>query len=90
MFHRNTEPEEYDTFSGPVYISSILESGNVAGAPELHYVVFEPGVKHWHGGSADTEFAHIAINTNPEQTGLQWFERITDEEYARLPAEDRE
>ena len=22
--------------------------------------------KHWHGGSADTEFAHIAVNTNPE------------------------
>lgn len=102
IFRRNMEPVEYDTFSGPVYVSSILGSGNAAGAPELHYVVFEPGVinnwhtheggqiliatdgigyhqiegepvqvlhpgdvalcppgvKHWHGGSADTEFAH--------------------------------
>ena len=32
----------------------------------------------------------IAVNTNPELTGLQWFERITDEEYARLSAGNRE
>lgn len=46
-----------------------------------------PGVKHWHGGSANTSFAHIAVNTNPEMTGLEWFERITDEEYAQLETE---
>ena len=49
MFRRNTEPVESDTFSGPVYVSSILESGNAAGALGLHYVVFEPGViNNWH------------------------------------------
>ena len=45
------------------------------------------GVKHWHGGSADASFGHIAVNTNPELAGLTWFDRITEEEYAALPAE---
>ncbi|MCD8122781.1 MAG: carboxylesterase family protein [Clostridiales bacterium] len=128
MFQRADEAVSYETFSGPAYVSSVLEEGNAAGAPGLHYVVFgqsvinnwhtheggqiliatdgigyhqiegepvqvlhpgdvalcPPGVKHWHGGSADTEFAHIAVNTNPELTGLEWFERISDEEYLAL------
>ncbi|NBK19816.1 hypothetical protein D7Y41_30755, partial [Anaerotruncus sp. 1XD22-93] len=57
----------------------VLHPGDVALCP--------PGVKHWHGGSAGTTFAHIAINTNPEKTGLEWFDRISDEEYAELPTE---
>lgn len=131
MFQRAKEAMESDTFSGPAYVSNIIGDDNVADAPGLHYVVFDPGVinnwhtheggqiliatdgigyhqiegqpvevlypgdvalcppgeKHWHGGSADTSFAHIAINTNPELTGLEWFDRISDEEYASLPTE---
>lgn len=128
MFQKAEEPMVTDTFSGPAYVSTIIGSENVAGAPELHYVVFEPGVinnwhtheggqiliatdgigyhqiegqpveilypgdvalcppgvKHWHGGSADTEFAHIAVNTNPELNGLEWFDRISEEEYEQI------
>ncbi len=131
MFARADEPMQSDTFSGPAYVSEIMGEDNAAGAPGLHYVVFDPGVinnwhtheggqiliatdgvgyhqirgeevqvmhpgdvafcppgeEHWHGGSADTSFAHIAINTNPELTGLTWGDRITDEEYAELPKE---
>lgn len=131
MFQRANESVTMDTFNGPIYLSSIIGADNVAGAPNLHYVVFEPGVinnwhtheggqiliatdgigyhqiegeeveilypgdaamcppgvKHWHGGSANTSFAHIAVNTNPEMTGLEWFDRITDEEYAQLETE---
>lgn len=131
MFRKAGEALVSDTFSGPAYVSSIVEGENVAGAPGLHYVVFDPGVinnwhtheggqiliatdgigyhqiegqpvevlypgdvafcppgvKHWHGGSANTEFAHIAVNTNPELTGLEWFERISEEEYSQLPTE---
>ena len=134
MFQKAEEPMISDTFSGPAYVSSIIEGNNVAGAPGLHYVVFDkgtinnwhtheggqiliatdgigyhqiegedveilhpgdvafcpPGVKHWHGGSADTEFAHIAVNTNPNLTGLQWFDRISDEEYDNLSLENKE
>ena len=57
----------------------VLYPGDVALCP--------PGVKHWHGGSADASFGHIAVNTNPELAGLTWFDRITEEEYAALPAE---
>lgn len=62
-------------------------------AQELHpgdVAVCPLGVKHWHGGSADTEFAHIAINTNPELTGLEWFDRISEEEYAQISSESSE
>lgn len=134
MFARAPGAVEFETFSGPSYVSSLLEANNAAGAPELHYVVFDPGVinnwhtheggqiliatdgigyhqmegeevqvlypgdvalcppgvKHWHGGSADTSFAHIAVNTNPELTGLEWFDRISDEEYDKLPKEKPE
>lgn len=129
MFQRAGQAVNMQTFSGPVYLSDIIGE-NVAGAPGMHYVVFEPGVinnwhtheggqiliatdgigyhqiegepvevlypgdvafcppgvKHWHGGSAETEFAHIAINTNPESGGVEWFGRISEEEYNALPA----
>lgn len=128
MFQKAEEALASDTFNGPAYVSSIIDEGNVADSPGLHYVVFgkgvinnwhiheggqiliatdgigyhqiegepvqvmypgdvalcPPGEKHWHGGSADTEFAHIAVNTNPELTGLEWFDRISDEEYQNL------
>lgn len=128
MFPKAERAITFDTFSGPAYVSELLSGANVAGAPGLHYVVFEPGVinnwhtheggqiliatdgvgyhqveggdvevlypgdvafcppgvKHWHGGSADTEFAHIATNTNPERPGVEWFGRISAEEYSVL------
>ena len=131
MFERAPEAVTFDTFSGPAYVSSVLGADNAAGAPDLHYVVFDPGVinnwhtheggqilivtdgigyhqmeggpvqvlypgdvalcppgvKHWHGGSADTSFGHIVVNTNPELMGLEWFDRISEEEYAKLPTE---
>ena len=131
MFQKAAEQSNFDTFNGAVYLSDIIEAENVAGAPGLHYVVFEPGVinnwhiheggqiliatdgigyhqmengevevlrpgdvafcppgvKHWHGGSANTSFAHIAVNTNPELTGLEWFDRISDEGYQKSPTE---
>ena len=57
----------------------VLHPGDVAFCP--------PGVRHWHGGSAETSFAHIAANTNPELTGLEWFGRISEEEYRQLPVQ---
>jgi len=132
MFQRAEEAVNYETFSGPAYVSGIIDEDNAAGAPGLHYVVFDPGVinnwhsheggqiliatdgvgyhqiegepvqimhpgdaafcppgvKHWHGGSTDTSFAHIAVNTNPDKSGVEWFDRISDEEYAQLGSKD--
>ena len=40
-----------------------------------------PGVKHWHGASADRAFTHVAINPNTQKGIVNWLERVTDEEY---------
>lgn len=57
----------------------VLHPGDVAFCP--------PGETHWHGGSADTTFAHIAIETNPGSGDVEWYDRISDEDYAALPKE---
>jgi len=43
-----------------------------------------PDIEHWHGASADSEFAHIAINTNTQKGLVVWLQRVTDEEYNSL------
>lgn len=49
MFERAPEAMTADTFSGPAYVSSLIGADNAAGAPDLHYVVFDPGViNNWH------------------------------------------
>ena len=44
-------------------------------------VTILPGVVHWHGASPDSEFTHIAINTNTQKGIVEWLQRVTDEEY---------
>lgn len=51
----------------------ILYPGDVAFCP--------PGEDHWHGAGPDGWFAHIAISSNPEQTGMEWLEPVTEEDY---------
>ena len=58
--------------------AEILYPGDVAMCP--------PGGTHWHGAVADSWFSHIAIGANPGTPGMEWLDRITDEEYANLPA----
>ena len=40
-----------------------------------------PGVKHWHGASPDSKFAHYAIGINTEKGIVNWLEPVTDEQY---------
>lgn len=40
-----------------------------------------PGIVHWHGASSDSDFTHIAVNTNTHKGIVEWLERVTDEEY---------
>jgi quercetin dioxygenase-like cupin family protein len=40
-----------------------------------------PDVLHWHGASPDSEFTHLAINTNTQKGVVNWLDRVTDEEY---------
>ena len=119
------------TFNGPIRLANTLGTPNVAGAPGLYYVVFEPGVynawhthaggqvlivtdgvgyhqiegqpvevlhpgdvakcppgvKHWHGAAPGSRFAHLAANTNPDKSGVEWFDILPEEEYNQLPKE---
>lgn len=39
------------------------------------------GVKHWHGAGNDSWFSHLAVEVPGEETGNEWCEPVTDEEY---------
>ncbi|WP_317854422.1 cupin domain-containing protein [Chakrabartyella piscis] len=47
-------------------------------------VVIPSEVKHWHGASKDSWFAHVAIEVPGENTSNEWCEAVTDEYYNQL------
>ena len=55
---------------------------------EEHGGVFgqgEPNVKHWHGATSKSWFSHIAVEVPGGNTSNEWCEKVTDEEYDKLP-----
>ncbi len=50
-----------------------LKTGDVVKIP--------PNLVHWHGAAPDSEFTHLAINTNTSTGIVDWLEPVTDEEY---------
>lgn len=42
------------------------------------------GVKHWHGATKDSWFAHLAMELPGEGLANEWLEAVDDEQYARL------
>lgn len=58
----------------------LLHPGDVVNIPA--------GVKHWHGATADSWFAHLAIEVPGEKTSNEWLEPVTDEEYNKLKEEE--
>lgn len=51
----------------------ILNKGDV--------VKIAPDIEHWHGAAPNSEFTHIAINTNTQRGKVEWLQPVTDEEY---------
>jgi len=47
-------------------------------------VTISPDVLHWHGAIPDSEFSHIAVNTNSQKGIAVWLDKVTDEEYSSL------
>ncbi len=47
-------------------------------------ITIPANVKHWHGAKADSWFSHIAISVSGENTGNEWCEQVTDEQYNNL------
>jgi len=44
-------------------------------------IVIPPNVKHWHGATRDSWFAHIAMEIPGEGCRTEWLNPVTDEEY---------
>ncbi len=42
-----------------------------------------PGQKHWHGATATTAMAHIAITEHQDGQVAEWMEKVSDEQYRR-------
>jgi quercetin dioxygenase-like cupin family protein len=42
---------------------------------------FPPGEKHWHGATATTGMAHIAIQEQLDGKTVDWMEKVSDEQY---------
>lgn len=56
-------------------------------AQELHpgdVVEIPPEVKHWHGASKDSWFAHLAFAVPGKDCSNEWLEPVSDEEYNKL------
>lgn len=53
----------------------LLKPGDVVNIPQ--------GVKHWHGATADSWFAHLAIEVPGEETSNEWLEAVDDEAYQK-------
>ena len=43
-----------------------------------------PGVKHWHGAAKDSWFSHLAIEIEGVNTGADWYDPVSEEEYQKL------
>ncbi|HED6238426.1 TPA: cupin domain-containing protein [Enterobacter sichuanensis] len=53
--------------------AEVLNQGDIAWIP--------PGVKHWHGASAQTAMTHIAIAESENGSPVAWMEKVNDEQY---------
>ncbi len=58
--------------------AQFLKPGDVVNIPA--------GVKHWHGASKDSWFAHIALSIPAEGGTVEWLEPVNDEIYNELEA----
>jgi len=43
-----------------------------------------PGEKHWHGAAPATAMTHIAIQEKLDGRAVDWLEKVSDEQYAKL------
>ena len=47
-------------------------------------VWFSPNEKHWHGASPTTAMTHIAIQESLDGKTVEWMEKVSDEQCARI------
>lgn len=47
-------------------------------------IVIHPGIEHWHGASATSEFSHISIIPNPKENKDTWLEPVSEDVYSDI------
>jgi quercetin dioxygenase-like cupin family protein len=57
------------------------EGGPIEAIHPGDIVWIPPGEKHWHGASPTTAMTHIAIAELLDGKGVDWMEKVTDEQY---------
>ena len=62
------------------------EGGQIEGIRPGDVVWLEPGEKHWHGASPTTAMTHIAIQEALDGKAVDWMEKVSDEQYQRVPS----
>lgn len=65
-------------WQGPVHT---IRSGDMVWIP--------PGVKHWHGASAQMGMSHIAIAESLNGKAVDWQEKVSDDQYPQQVAPTR-
>jgi len=55
--------------------------GSIQEMKQGDVVWIPPGVKHWHGATATTGMAHIAVAERLDGKTADWMDRVTDEQY---------
>ena len=59
------------------------EGGPVEEVRPGDVVWFPPGVRHWHGATPTNAMTHIAIQESLDGKAVDWFEKVSDEQYVR-------
>jgi 4-carboxymuconolactone decarboxylase len=57
------------------------EGGPVQEIRSGDVIMIPAGVKHWHGAATDHAMTHIAISERRDGRSVEWFEKVTDQEY---------
>ena len=76
-WHSHTGEQALYLVAGRARIKKVGEQVFEAGPGDLVYVA--PGEKHWHGAVADQFLVHFAFTASGR---TDWFEEVTDAEYA--------
>jgi quercetin dioxygenase-like cupin family protein len=48
-------------------------------------ICIPPGQKRWHGAAPDTAMTQIAIQEHLDGKVVEWMEKVSDEQYGKLP-----
>lgn len=76
-WHSHTGPQLLQVIAGTCRYQKDGDPVREAHVGDL--IAIDPGERHWHGASPDAPMTHIAINI---QAKTNWFEAVTDEQYA--------